>query len=124
MSKKEILIEITPQNIVIKSPGEPIISIEKTRNFTAPSVSRNPKLADVFYNMNYIERRGIGMDEIKQYQPKPIYNIGEVYTVLKIVKSPVIPKTENKLNVNDIKIYDYLHKSKLKHGKTEITKKN
>jgi ATP-dependent DNA helicase RecG len=122
IANAQILIEITPQNIIIKSPGKPIVSIEKMQNFTAPSVSRNPKLADIFYNMNYIERRGIGMDEVKQYKPKPIYCIDEIYTVLRIVKAEKNTVAE-KLNVNEKNIYYYLRKSKLKHSKTEIAKK-
>ena len=83
----QILINITPKEIIIKSPGAPIVPLEKLQNFTAPTVSRNPKLADVFYSMDYIERRGFGMEEIQKYKPKPVYSFDEVNTVLSITRN-------------------------------------
>lgn len=90
IQEAQILIDITPGSISIKSPGLPIVDLSKLQTFTAPTVSRNPKLADVFYNMGYIERRGLGMEEIKKYKPTPTYNTDEVYTVLSIVRNNVL----------------------------------
>jgi ATP-dependent DNA helicase RecG len=83
----QILINITPKEIIIKSPGAPIVPLEKLQNFTAPTISRNPKLADVFYSMHYIERRGLGMEEIQKYDPKPVVSYDGVNTVLSITRN-------------------------------------
>ena len=109
----QILINITPKEIIIKSPGAPIVPLEKLQNFTAPTVSRNPKLADVFYNMKYIERRGLGMEEIQKYKPKPIYSFDEVNTVLSIIRNIILSKEDirqiiESLKEEEKKAYDYI----------------
>jgi len=103
-------------------------AIEKLQNFTAPTVSRNPKLADVYYNMRYIERRGFGMEEIQKYNPKPVYSIDEVYTALTITRN-VSFSIEEKQNLIDIltekekAVYDYLIKTASKIGRAEIAQR-
>ncbi|MDL2314874.1 HTH domain-containing protein [Bacteroidales bacterium OttesenSCG-928-C19] len=128
IAEAQILIEITPKNIIVKSPGMPIVAIEKLQNFTAPTVSRNPKLADVFYNMKYIERRGIGMEEVKKYQPKPVYSINEVYTVLTITRNVKLSAEEkqsliNSLSEKEKSVYNCFKESDVKLSKTEIAEK-
>jgi ATP-dependent DNA helicase RecG len=103
IEEAQILINISPKEIVIKSPGNPIVSLEKLRNFTAPTVSRNPKLAEVFYNMGFIERRGLGMEEIQKYRPKPVYSLDEIYTVLSIVRNTSISKEEFDKIIKELK---------------------
>jgi ATP-dependent DNA helicase RecG len=117
----QILINITPKEIIIKSPGAPIVPLEKLQNFTAPTVSRNPKLADVFYNMKYIERRGFGMEEIQKYKPKPIYSFDGINTVLSITRNIILSKEDirqimDNLKEEEKKAYDYLKR------KTKTTK--
>ena len=109
----KFLINVTPKEIIIKSPGAPIVPIEKLQTFTAPSVSRNPKLADVFYDMNFIERRGFGMEEIKKYKPKPSYSFDGVNTVLSITRNIMLSKENlrliiDRLNDDDKKAYEYI----------------
>lgn len=109
----QILINITPKEIIIKSPGAPIVPLEKLQNFTAPTVSRNPKLADVFYYMNYIERRGFGMEEIQKYKPKPVYSFDGVNTVLSITRNVILSKENIKQIIDNLKedekqAYNYL----------------
>ena len=111
----QILINITPKEIVIKSPGMPIVPMEKLQNFTAPTVSRNPKLADVFYNMNYIERRGFGMEEIQKYKPQPTYSFDGINTVLSITRNIILSKEDIRLIIESLKeeerkAYDYLRR--------------
>lgn len=111
----QILINVTPTEIVIKSPGAPIVPIEKLQSFTAPSVSRNPKLADVFYDMNYIERRGFGMEEIQKYKPKPTYFFDGVNTVLTIKRNKILSNEDIKLIIDSLeeeekKAYEYLRR--------------
>jgi ATP-dependent DNA helicase RecG len=109
----QILITITPKEIVIKSPGAPIIPLEKLQNFTAPTVSRNPKLADVFFNMKYMERRGLGMEQMKKYQPKPIYSFDGVNTVLTITRNIILSKEDIRQVIESLKedersAYEYI----------------
>ena len=109
----QILIKITPKEIVIMSPGAPIVPFEKLQNFTAPTVSRNSKLADVFYDMDYIERRGFGMEEIQKYKPKPIYSFDGVNTVLTITRNIILSKEGIRQVVENLKkeekeAYEYL----------------
>ena len=119
----QILINITPKEIIIKSPGAPIVPLEKLQNFTAPTVSRNPKLADVFYNMKYIERRGFGMEKLQKYIPKPIYSFDGVNTVLSITRNIILSKenirqTIDSLKEDEKKAYEYLRR-KTKASKSE-----
>ena len=125
IAEAQILIEVTPHAIIVKSPGKPIVAIEKLQNFTAPTVSRNPKLADVYYNMKYIERRGTGMEEIKKYNPKPVYSVDEVYTVLTISRIKTLSEEEKlklikTLSEKDKIVYNYLEKVGVKLSRTDI----
>jgi len=122
----QILINITRKEIIIKSPGAPIVPLEKLQNFTAPTVSRNPKLADVLYNMQYIERRGIGMEEFQKYKPKPVYSFDDVNTVLTITRNLILSKEDirqiiENLKEEEKKAYDYLRKV-AKTSKSEYAK--
>ena len=65
-------LEITPDKIVVKSPGKPIppIELKDLQNFTATSISRNKTLALVFNLMRYMEESGIGMDTYKEMRDK------------------------------------------------------
>ena len=128
IAEAQILIEVTPRAIVVKSPGKPIVAIEKLQNFTAPTVSRNPKLADVYYNMKYIERRGIGMEEIKKYNPKPVYSVDEVYTVLTISRIKALSEEEKQKRINNLPekekvVYDYLKEVGIKLSRLEIARR-
>lgn len=62
-----IQLEVHPDRIVVKSPGEPChpITIEAMKSFTATPYSRNKKLTFVFNEMDYMEESGLGMDTFK-----------------------------------------------------------
>jgi ATP-dependent DNA helicase RecG len=116
ITEAQILIDISPKEIVIKSPGAPIVSFDKLKRFVAPTVSRNPKLADVYYNMDYIERRGLGMEEIQKFEPKPVYSIDEVYTVLTITRDS-LPLSKNDsltstISKDEQSVYDFIKQRK------------
>ena len=59
----KVQLEVYPDRIVVKSPGEPAppITIEAMKSFTATSFSRNKKLTFVFNEMGYMEELAIGM---------------------------------------------------------------
>ena len=68
----KVQLEITPDKIVVKSPGKPIppIELRNLQNFTATSISRNKTLALVFNLMRYMEESGVGMDTYKEMRDK------------------------------------------------------
>ncbi|MGC4041909.1 MAG: ATP-binding protein [Flavobacterium sp.] len=84
-----IYFEVSDDAIVIKSPGEPVppLKREQIQNFTAPSLSRNPKIMYVFDQLDLVEQRGFGFISIKglpqQYDlPLPIVSFDAPYMVM------------------------------------------
>jgi len=71
----KVQLEITPDKIVVKSPGKPVppITLENLQNFSATSISRNKTLAYVFNLMEYMEEVGVGMDTYRDMRIK--YNL-------------------------------------------------
>jgi ATP-dependent DNA helicase RecG len=74
-----IMIDIDDEKIVISSPGLPLCSLDQLNNFSAPSFSRNPKIAHIFFEMGLVEERGFGMEELGKVEsfglPKPKFYI-------------------------------------------------
>lgn len=77
----KIQIDVFPDKIMIKSPGEPFhpISLALLKNFTATSYSRNKKLTFIFNEMEYMEESALGMDTFKSLRekydlPAPIFD--------------------------------------------------
>lgn len=68
----KIELEITPEKIEVRSPGEPVSpnSITDLKNFTAVSYARNSDLAYVFNLMRLMEESGVGMDTFKSLRAK------------------------------------------------------
>ncbi|MBP5544798.1 MAG: hypothetical protein ILM98_12025, partial [Kiritimatiellae bacterium] len=66
---------IREDEIIIKSPGLPPspINFESIKNFSAPSLSRNPKIMFVFEAMKLAEQRGLGFDTVRNLRSK--YNL-------------------------------------------------
>ena len=67
-----IYFEINDDAIIIKSPGKPVepLTLEQIKKFTAPSLSRNPKIMYVFDQMELVEQRGLGFQTIKDLPEK------------------------------------------------------
>lgn len=87
-------LEVTPDAITIRSPGEPLppITLEQLRSFEAPTLSRNPKLHYVFAQMSLANERGLGMKTLRGASerfglPSPIYSYEPPYLVLTIYRS-------------------------------------
>lgn len=81
-----IYLKIDQDKAVIKSPGAPTkpITIDQLNSFSAPSLSRNPKLMYIFNQLSLVEQRGKGMsvlqkvyDELKL--PLPHYSFNDPY---------------------------------------------
>lgn len=68
----KIQLDIHPDRIIVKSPGEPKfpITMEALKNFTATSYSRNKKLTFIFNEMDYMEESALGMDTFKSLREK------------------------------------------------------
>lgn len=86
---------ITPDTIVIKSPGGPIypVTLEQLQSFNAPMLSRNPLLHYVFGKMEMAEERGLGLKSMKRRAseaslPLPKYSWEDPYLVLTLFRAP------------------------------------
>lgn len=68
----KVQLEITPDRIVVKSPGKPVppVKLEDLQGFTATSISRNKSLALVFNLMRYMEETGVGMETYRNMRDK------------------------------------------------------
>jgi ATP-dependent DNA helicase RecG len=62
-----ILIQISRENLIIKSPGLPLrpLSLAKIRSYNAPPFDRNPRIADTFNHMKLMEQRGWGFRKMR-----------------------------------------------------------
>jgi ATP-dependent DNA helicase RecG len=98
-----IMIDIDDEKVVVSSPGEPLCSLVQLNNFTAPSFSRNAKIAHIFFEMGLVEERGFGMEELGKVEsfglPKPKFTFenGSLKATLYRVVNPAkqtLPSTE------------------------------
>lgn len=101
---------------IIKSPGSPVtpITIDQLNNFTAPSLSRNPKLMYIFNQLDLVEQRGKGMSVMKKIPaelklPVPHFNYREPYLVFTLFRTGIVlenfigKKIFNELNEDERK---------------------
>lgn len=117
---KQIRIVASKERIEIWSPGEPIVHIEKFRTYEVPSISRNPKIAYIFFKSGLVEERGIGMKELKAFKednklPDPSFRMEEGYFVItvfrkkgKVVKVKSMPLMKGDL----LRGYEFIQKQK------------
>jgi ATP-dependent DNA helicase RecG len=116
---------INSDSIVINSPGAPLpsISLEQLNTFKAPSLSRNPIIAYVFNEMEYMEETGLGMSTLKSLNekydlPLPEYTFEEPFLKLTFPKTFDAVKKVSKhtgvvnLNNEELKGYEFI-KSKV-----------
>jgi len=87
-------IEITSDTIIVKSPGGPLppITLEQLQSFSAPMLSRNPKLQYVFARMALANERGLGMKTLRtvpgQFDlPLPRFTYQDPYLTLTIFRT-------------------------------------
>ncbi|MBR6903499.1 MAG: hypothetical protein IKN32_01455, partial [Bacteroidales bacterium] len=83
-----IYLEINQDAIIIKSPGYavPPIKLNLISNFSAPSLSRNPKIMFVFDALDLAEQRGLGFMTVRELPekyslPLPLVSYQEPYLV-------------------------------------------
>jgi ATP-dependent DNA helicase RecG len=96
---------VTPDTIVVKSPGAPIapITIGQMKDFSAPMLSRNPALHYVFAQMELAEERGLGLRSLKsgaeqQNHPRPTFSWEPPYLILTLYRNrtAVVPTFSGK----------------------------
>jgi ATP-dependent DNA helicase RecG len=105
---------VTPDTIVIKSPGSPVkpITLEMLQSFKAPMLSRNPTLHYVFGRLELTEEHGLGLKSMREDAtraglPLPKYSWEDPYLVLTLYRSAVSavhdlsPKTASRLNKDE-----------------------
>ncbi|PIQ59964.1 MAG: hypothetical protein COV99_12475 [Bacteroidetes bacterium CG12_big_fil_rev_8_21_14_0_65_60_17] len=91
-SKIQLVIE--GDAVTIRSPGAPVepITVEQLQSFSAPMVSRNPRLHVVFSTMELAEERGFGLRSMRTVAgvaglPLPKFQFNEPYLDLTIYRS-------------------------------------
>jgi ATP-dependent DNA helicase RecG len=100
-----IMIDIDDEKIIVSSPGKPLCPIEKLNNFTAPSFSRNAKIAHIFFQMGFVEERGFGLEELakmeQQGYKRPVFNLDDdiLKTTLYRIRNKDVQEKET-LNTN------------------------
>jgi len=130
----KIQLEVFPDRILVKSPGEPIppITIEALNNFTATPYSRNKKISFIFNEMGYMEESAVGMDTFRTMReihklPLPIFEYDGIYTVVTfprttgalrdiIKKQPIEELSKDELSAFDI-FRDHKYISKVDFAK-------
>lgn len=114
IEQANINVKIDDDTIVVESPGKPLVSLEKLQNFTAPTFSVNPKIANVFYQMKFIEKRNIGMAELQAFAAstgasKPVIVFDDPYLKVTLSRKFVSPTSViDGLKNDERKGYDYL----------------
>jgi ATP-dependent DNA helicase RecG len=63
----KIQLVVDGDTVTIRSPGAPVepITVEQLQSFSAPMVSRNPRLHAVFSTMELAEERGLGLKSMR-----------------------------------------------------------
>lgn len=108
IEQANINVRIDDDKIVVESPGRPMLPIEKLQDFTAPTFSVNPKIANVFYQMKFIEKRNLGMEELHDCAElmgvnRPIIDYVEPYLRVTLWR-----KAETKLSPDRKQILDFV----------------
>lgn len=108
IEQANINVKIDDEKILVESPGKPLVSLEKLQDFTAPTFSVNPKIANVFYQMKFIEKRNIGMEELDQFSKlmgvnRPTIIFNEPYLQVTLWK-----KSESKLDPSKADIINFI----------------
>ena len=77
LPSSKVLVELSADSLVIRSPGRPInpVTLKRIKKLNAPSISRNPRIASIFTNMGLMEERGSGIkrmhDSLQEAELEP-----------------------------------------------------
>ncbi|MEI7527010.1 MAG: ATP-binding protein [Mariniphaga sp.] len=125
----KVQLEITPEKIVVKSPGGPFWpnTLEKLQNFSATSYTRNSNIAFIFNIMRLMEETRVGMDTYKSLRdkfglPLPIITFEDPFLVVTFPRSAqALSELDDRLkqlNEEELSGFDYV-KSKGEVSKAE-----
>lgn len=126
-----VYLEISDDFIVIKSPGAPVspLKLEQLASFSAPSLSRNPKIMYVFDVLGLAEQRGLGFTTIRELSdkglPLPQVTFDNPYIVFTLPRTAAAAaKTERYAGLlpMEIKGYEYLLKEARPVSRAEYQK--
>lgn len=115
----KINLDITPDRIEVRSPGEPFSpnTIKELQNFTAVSFTRNADLAYIFNQMGYMEESGVGMDTFKSLRekydlPLPVIKYKKPHIIITFPRtidaSRNLDQKLKQLNDEELKGYEYV----------------
>ncbi len=106
----KIQLVVVGDTITIRSPGAPVepITVEQLQTFSAPMVSRNPRLHAVFSTMELAEERGLGLKSMhtratESGLPLPNFRFNAPYLELVIYRNAgaviqsLTPEIQNQL---------------------------
>lgn len=129
-----IYLEINDDAIIIKSPGLPVspIKLEQIVNFSASSLSRNPKIMYVFDRLDLAEQRGLGFSTVKELPekhsiPLPIVTYEDPYIVFTLPRNAIAATRLDErlagLDEHDVAAIDYIKLMGGKVTKAQFAKK-
>jgi ATP-dependent DNA helicase RecG len=91
----KIQLVVDGDTVMIRSPGAPVepITVEQLQSFSAPMVSRNPRLHAVFSTMELAEERGLGLKSMRTKAteaglPLPKFHFNAPYLDLTLYRTP------------------------------------
>lgn len=125
----KIELEITPDKIEVKSPGEPFSpnSLSSLQDFSAVSYARNAEIAYIFNMMRLMEETRVGMDTFKSLRekynlPLPIISYKNPYLIVTFPRTAdavrALDEKLNQLNDEELKGYEFV-KAQRDVSKTE-----
>jgi ATP-dependent DNA helicase RecG len=128
----KVELEITPDKIEVRSPGEPVSpnSLKDLQNFKAISQTRNPELAYIFNVMKFMEETGVGMDTYRNMReqhglPVPFISYRKPYLIITFPRSTEVAayfqprKLLDELNNEELKSFEIL-RARRNLSKTEF----
>ena len=111
-------LEIDENQIVVKSPGEPIapITLEQIQAFNAPMLSRNPLLHFVFSQMDLAEEKGHGLRSLKRRSqelglPLPRYTYEAPYlnlTIFRTIRASMVILDPHDFSEDEVAVWDFI----------------
>ncbi len=116
-----VLIQILDDRIVIRSPGHLLrpLTLERIRSYEALPYTRNPRIAETFFNMRLMEERGWGIramrDILSNYGlPPPRFDYDDSYFVVTLygpaptARIQISAAISAQLNTRQKKLLDFL----------------
>ncbi len=118
-SKIQLVVE--GDTVTIRSPGAPVepITVEQLQSFTAPMVSRNPRLHAVFSTMELAEERGLGLKSMRARAteaglPLPKFSFNAPYLDLTLYRTAgavirsLAPEIQNQLTEEESERFQWV----------------